>query len=571
MNLYIFTAVLLGLNAITLFIKSITIHSLLILQWEILSIARTPIHFRIIIDQQGLIFASVVRFISANVIFFATTYIKYDHYKPRFLILVLLFVLSINFFIFSSNLFRLLLGWDGLGLTSFILVIYYQNKKSLGAGIITALSNRIGDVRILIAIALCLNQGHWLFNTLITDHHFISTICICILLAGITKRAQIPFSRWLPAAIAAPTPVSALVHSSTLVTAGVFILIRFYPRLSYSPSTLLLLLFISIRTLYISRISAIYEIDIKKIIALSTLRQLSLIIIAIAITNPTIAFFHLITHAIFKALLFLCAGTIIFLYSHNQDLRMFGNSVRSLPITNAALLISSSALIGIPFLSGFYSKDLIIELSIFGPQNLFVSILLLFSITLTSIYSLRLLSFASWSINLHIPSRTNSINIHIILSTSFISLGAVLVGASLSWLLPLFSSIPISQNLKLTPFLLTILFSILYLRTRSKTKTAQYRNQKLLLNRSNLIWFLTPISTHFTISSTINQGVHLISSTEGGWLELGQLSSKSAQILNSTISYFLSVSSTTRFLITFPFFVILIFPILSCLDSLNKT
>jgi len=217
----------------------------------------------LILDPIGLRFSLTVLFISANVLSFSITYIKLDKFIKRFTILVLLFILSMNLLIFIPHIIALLLGWDGLGLVSFILVIYYQNHKSLAAGLITAFSNRIGDAILLVAIALTLDQGHWFILNIINNNQIIYQI-ILIILAAITKSAQIPFSRWLPAAIAAPTPVSALVHSSTLVTAGVFLLIRFYPFLHIAPYFNRTLLSIATITIFIAGVRATTECDIKK-------------------------------------------------------------------------------------------------------------------------------------------------------------------------------------------------------------------------------------------------------------------------------------------------------------------
>lgn len=211
------------------------------------------------------------------------------------------------------------------------------------------------------------------------------------MLAAITKSAQIPFSRWLPAAIAAPTPVSALVHSSTLVTAGVFLLFRFYSFLSSTAFFNISLLIMATLTTLIAGLSANTECDIKKIIALSTLSQLGVIITRLGLGIPTLAFFHLITHALFKALLFLCAGTLIHLHHHSQDLRYIGNIFNQTPSIASALIISNLALCGAPFLSGFYSKDLILEISLFNSTNFLIIILFFFATGLTVRYTIRFL------------------------------------------------------------------------------------------------------------------------------------------------------------------------------------
>lgn len=200
-----------------------------------------------------------------------------------------------------------------------------------------------------------------------------------------------PFSRWLPAAIAAPTPVSALVHSSTLVTAGVFILFRFYPFLSSYPKFNSILLIIATLTSLIAGLSAITECDIKKIIALSTLRQLGVIIVSLGLHAPLLTFFHLLTHALFKALLFLCAGTLIHFHLHSQDLRFIGNLSLQLPSIVAPIMVSNLALCGTPFLAGFYSKDMILETMLFNPSNVITLILFFFATGLTVSYTTRFL------------------------------------------------------------------------------------------------------------------------------------------------------------------------------------
>ena len=318
-----------------------------------------------------------------------------DPFIARFVYLVLSFVLSINFLIFIPNLITLLLGWDGLGLTSFLLVIYYQNPKSLAAGIITALTNRIGDVLILISIAWTLNSS-WNI-TLVWDSYFSLYLSIFITLAAITKRAQIPFSSWLPAAIAAPTPVSALVHSSTLVTAGIFLLFRFYPFLENTFIFKKLLLIMASLTALIAGLRAITECDIKKIIALSTLRQLRVIMIRLTIGAPILAFFHLITHALFKALLFIAAGSLIHLHHHTQDLRYMGNITSSSPFISSIIIIANTTLSGAPFIATFYSKDLILELSLFSPFNTFFLFIFFCATGLTASYSTRFIINIIWA------------------------------------------------------------------------------------------------------------------------------------------------------------------------------
>jgi NADH-ubiquinone oxidoreductase chain 5 len=209
---------------------------------------------------------------------------------------------------------------------------------------------------------------------------------ILVVLAAITKRAQIPFSAWLPAAMAAPTPVSALVHSSTLVTAGVYLLIRFHVLLEVRDC----LFYVGVFTIFISGLGANFENDLKKIIALSTLSQLGLIIIILSMGYYEFSFFHLLTHALFKSLLFLCAGGFIHSMGGTQDIRHLGGASISCPVTSFYFIAASLALCGFPFLAGFYSKDLILELYFLGGINFFMFFIVLLATLFTLTYSVRL-------------------------------------------------------------------------------------------------------------------------------------------------------------------------------------
>lgn len=243
-----------------------------------------------------------------------------EKFLLRFLLLVSLFVLSINLLIFRPSMITLIIGWDGLGVVSFLLVVYYSNRESYAAGIITVFSNRIGDIFFIIFIGFaCCGLDFEPYGIMIYIKEEIFFLGICILLGRITKSAQLPFCAWLPAAIAAPTPVSTLVHSSTLVTAGVYIIIRF--GFLIRERMKMLLFFLSIITFYLAAISGVYEVDLKKVVALSTLRQVRMIIIALGIGIRRLALFHLLVHAFFKALMFICVGRVIACRGGVQDIR----------------------------------------------------------------------------------------------------------------------------------------------------------------------------------------------------------------------------------------------------------
>lgn len=493
------------------------------LEWNLLNISSTPIFIYLLIDPIGIMFSCTVLFISANVLSFSTIYIKDDKFTNRFTVLVLLFILSINLLIFIPHFIVLLIGWDGLGIVSFILVIYYQNPKSLAAGIITALTNRIGDVILLLSIGWTINQGHWLITNIWESHSITIIQIFCITVAAITKSAQIPFSRWLPAAIAAPTPVSALVHSSTLVTAGVFLIIRFYPFLHTCRYFNISILVIAVSTILIAGLSATTECDIKKIIALSTLRQLGIMITRIGLNMPSLAFFHIITHALFKALLFICAGSFINQHLHSQDLRWIGNLTNQIPIATSCISIANLALCGFPFIAGFYSKDLIIESAINMSNNTFILYLIIFSLGLTSFYSIRFSLVTMWRSNSSAPFINTDEHINIITPIIFLATLSISTGGIIIWLPPVSQSIFILPlPIKLIPIFMVSMGLIIawYFSSSSSIRSSLLALIPLTHYGSCLIWYLVPLSSQFIIKLPLFISHHFIKSTDQGWLEM---------------------------------------------------
>lgn len=347
-----------------------------------------PINLEIIGDQWSLRFFSLLRLISGSVFCWSYYYIDSEIYYRRFLRLVISFVSSIILLIFFSSLFGALIGWDGLGVTSFLLVIYFKNRKSLGRGIITALTNRLGDGFLLVLLSLRLFPGNSSYLT-----------TLLLILTAITKSAQFPFSSWLPAAIAAPTPVRALVHSSTLVTAGIYLLIRFN---NFNTEWLIVLGSV---TIVIAGFCACAEIDIKKIVALRTLSQLGVIVVGLSLSLKNLCFFHLITHAIFKALLFICVGVGIHTIFGSQDFRSFSVLSKISVWPTFFLLISNLSLLGFPFLSGFFRKDRILES--FYNHNIsgFILIIFIIGVGLTTSYRIKITNLALFSYSSESPGR----------------------------------------------------------------------------------------------------------------------------------------------------------------------
>ena len=385
-----FFLITLGVRAIFLLLHTLIYRTSFFFSWTLFSFAIINFTIDFILDLERLVFFFCVSWIASAVFHFSLSYIRNEKFKDRFFLLLISFVLSIFALVFSANLFSLIIGWDGLGITSFLLVIFFQNKDSLNAGLVTVFTNRVGDVFFISGIALitsyfCWNAYIFSLRAFLEENFFLS---ILLVLGAFTKRAQIPFSRWLPAAIAAPTPVSSLVHSRTLVTAGVYVLFRFKNSLNDSVMLGLCLFFGSL-TMCIAGLGGLFERDFKKIVALSTLSQLGLIISNLGLGAFIITFFHLITHAFFKALLFLATGRSIHRADDYQDLRKISIPWFSSPITSAIAIISNFSLIGLPFFSGFYSKDIILELSLRSSISFSLLILFFLGTLLTILYSLR--------------------------------------------------------------------------------------------------------------------------------------------------------------------------------------
>nr|YP_011008841.1 NADH dehydrogenase subunit 5 [Oligobrachia dogieli]WPV72831.1 NADH dehydrogenase subunit 5 [Oligobrachia dogieli] len=490
------------------------------LEWKISSLFSTPLFFSMVFDFYGMLFSSVILFISFNVMIFSSIYMSNNLFKTRFTKLICLFILSMNMLILFPNLIILLLGWDGLGLSSFLLIIFYQNSSSLSAGMLTALTNRVGDSMLILSIILMLDSGHWnIFYPSFSK--FSLLMSMMLLIASMTKSAQIPFSSWLPAAMEAPTPVSALVHSSTLVTAGVFLLFRFSPFLSQFSLFNNILMFISSMTMLMASLSASLQFDLKKIIALSTLSQLGLMMFSLSLNSPLYTYFHLLTHAFFKALLFLCAGTIIFFINHSQDIRMISNLKKSMPITSSSMIIANLALCGLPFLAGFYSKDMIIEESFLKSMNMMIFFIVLFSIGLTANYSFRLMFMLLWSPQLFFPYYNfNNLSFNFNFPMIFMSFFAIMGGSFLSWLIlpPLYIHTPTFMKMNIILFtFLGMIFPFIF-------KKFLKLNPSFLLNfyffMMSSMWFLTPISTQGMIKMPLKLSLSLYRTEDSAWFEI---------------------------------------------------
>nr|YP_010432125.1 NADH dehydrogenase subunit 5 [Orius strigicollis]USW04722.1 NADH dehydrogenase subunit 5 [Orius strigicollis] len=492
----------------------------LFIDWELVSINSCMFSMSILFDWMSLIFMSCVLMISSMVVLYSHSYMMSDFNKIRFLFLVLMFILSMMFMIISPDLVSILLGWDGLGLVSYALVIYFQNYNSYNSGMLTVLTNRIGDVAILISIAWMFNFGGWhyiFYLNYMNDYMYM--IMILLVVAAFTKSAQIPFSSWLPAAMAAPTPVSALVHSSTLVTAGVYLMIRFSSL--FMNYDCFLLIFISFMTMFFSGLSAMFEFDLKKIIALSTLSQLGLMMSILFLGFPVFSFFHLLSHAFFKALLFLCAGLIIHLMSNSQDIRHMGGVLKYIPWTCSCFCISNMSLCGLPFLSGFYSKDMILESVSFYKYNFIMYLIFFISICLTTMYTFRLLYYSVFSNMGCYTFQSYSEDKFMTYPMFLLTMMSIFFGSVLSWcLIPYPEIIFIDIYSKLLPLSLVLISMFLgYLLTKINYSMPFIYKMNFITWFSGLMWFMPKFSTYMIYSGSLNMSLSYMKNMDYGWGE----------------------------------------------------
>nr|ALO64740.1 NADH dehydrogenase subunit 5 [Nomada fabriciana] len=386
--IYSFMLLMFSLLNFILWLNFILFNKIYILEWTIYILNSFKFNLFILIDDYSLIFMMMVSLISSMVMLYSLEYMNLKKYLfKQFFYLVFLFILSMFLMICSPSILSILLGWDGLGLISYCLIIYYQNFKAFNAGMLTVILNRIGDTSLLMLITLNFIMNNS-FNLMLYKMNKLMLFMLMIM--AMTKSAQLPFSSWLPAAMMAPTPVSSLVHSSTLVTAGVYLIIRYSNLIELNLINNNLLM-ISSLTMMFSGLIANFECDFKKIIALSTLSQLGFMMSILSMNFYDLAFLHLLIHAMFKSLMFLCAGSFIHYLNSTQDLRNYSKMMYIFPMKSLIFFFSSLCLCGFPFLAAFYSKDLIIENFLFYKMNLFSLINLILGTMFSISYSFRLM------------------------------------------------------------------------------------------------------------------------------------------------------------------------------------
>lgn len=367
------------------------------------------------LDSLSILMLVVVLGISSFVHFYSFDYMKGDPHLPRFLSYLSLFTFFMVLLVTSFNFLQLFLGWEGVGLCSFLLINFWFTRKQANKSALKAMVvNRVGDIGLMLAFCLIYLKGKSLdFSVLFLlvptwsqelfwyGFSYLEVVAFFLLLGAIGKSAQLGLHIWLPDAMEGPTPVSALIHAATMVTAGVFLVVRCSVFFEYAPRVLGLLALLGGLTALFAASTGLFQNDLKKVIAYSTCSQLGYMFLACGLSSYEGAMFHLFTHAFFKALLFLGAGGVIHSFLDEQDLRKMGGFVHLLPFTYISMVIGSVSLMGFPFFSGFYSKEWILEVlagKSADPFYFFLYVLGVLSAILTSIYSVRLIYLAFLSV-----------------------------------------------------------------------------------------------------------------------------------------------------------------------------